>query len=383
MLNCKAILEESRIIVLIFIPLLDAGNDFEIFEAHSLPVPMQQLADGQVVVHNLLAEYELEAKAIAINKERSKYVLLQDDEVRQCIGSLASHCAMHKPSYPINLSKHCIVALFMRNKEKQQKNCETSVRTGAKLPIAEYLSSGVWIIATRKRLQFSIICQGESRPSEKLVEPPIGVINLPMSCTASNDYLSLPAYYQFDSVMKINDRFLSELQAYNFSALDIWSPLHTSLPTYNFSKIPPKLRAIKRMPIEPFIAELQGLGTIIDEFGLPSWAYILMACGSAILVSTIIVVCVYLKQKRKNNKPRERESDKGIRDDEERGASTHHMVAAATVTGTDQAGPPAGPSAPLLGGPPHMPQAAADPSTAVDTIIKRLYPSVAETAAHK
>jgi len=132
-LTCEAVLEEDKIIILISIPLLDASNDFEIFEAHNLPVPMQEQSDGGPVTRDLLAEYELEAKAIAVNKERSKYILLNEDELKQCTGSLASHCAMRSPFYPINLSQFCIISLFMRNKEKQRKKCKTIIRLGSRV----------------------------------------------------------------------------------------------------------------------------------------------------------------------------------------------------------------------------------------------------------
>ena len=221
-LTCDAVLEENKIIVLINIPLLDASNDFEIFEAHSLPVPMQEKVNDEKVTRDILAEYELEAKAIAVDKERTKYILLNADEVQQCTGSLASHCAMRSPIYPINLSQFCIISLFMRNKEKQQQNCRTIVRPSSILPMAEYMSSGVWIITTQNQLQFSVICHDGRAVMEMTADPPIGVLKLPMTCVASNDHLTLPAFYQFDSVVPISDPLLNLLHSHNISSIDIW-----------------------------------------------------------------------------------------------------------------------------------------------------------------
>ena len=356
-------------IVLVHIPLLDAGEQFEIFEAHSLPVPMQQPENGGMVVRKIMAEYELEAPAIAINKERSKYILLRPEEARQCIGTLASHCAMRSPTLPVNLSKACIVALFMRDLEKRKKNCQVAVKTGVRLPLAEYLSTGVWIITTDKRLLFTIICQDGQEAREDTIEPPIGVISLPITCKATNSYLSLPAYFRFDSMEQISDPHLAELRSQNLTSLDIWNPVHTALPTFNFSKLPSKLRALKRMPVAPFIAELQGLETIQKEFIFPSWGYVVIVCGTALLIGGGIAG--YIKRKRKLT-VRERESGEGTR------ASEPHLVAA--VTTLENRLPPREPepAAPLLGEQDTTHRTVDQPSGAVEGIARSLYPRIAE-----
>ena len=258
-LTCDAVLEGDKIIVLINIPLLDASNDFEIFEAHSLPLPLQETENGEKVTRDVLAEYKLEAKAIAVNKERTKYVLLEENEVRQCTGSLAGHCAFHSPVYPVNLSKFCIMSLFMRNKEARHKNCKTEISPSSILPVAKYLSNGVWMITTQKELRLSVVCHNGREVTETNVKPPMGVVNLPMTCVASNDFITLPAFYHFDSVIRISAPWLEELKSYNFSNIDIWKPLYTSMPAFNSTKIPPRLKAMKRLEIEPFIRELKSI----------------------------------------------------------------------------------------------------------------------------
>ena len=376
-LRCEAILERDKIIMLIFIPLLDSSHDFEIFEAHSLPIPMQQKIDGRTIVRNILAEYEIEAKAIAVNKERSRYVLLKKEEVTQCIGTLASHCAMRSPIQPINLSQFCITAIFMNKEDKKRQNCRTIVHTGNILPMAEYLSSGVWIITTQKQLQFTVLCHGDATPQEKVIEPPIDILRLPISCTANNDHISLPAYYQFDSVHHIHDEFLERLMTKNFTAVDIWGPVHTVLPKFNFSKIPPKLQAVKRMAIQPFIDELRSLDTIEDEFILPQWAYIVIACGTGIIIGVIIVAYFYWKKRRAARA--EMRGGGGMGDD---GRSSRSATVAAVSTLGERPAIPREtaderrePSAPLL---PAEPKADLEAALAVQNIIKRLYPSVPE-----
>ena len=203
----------------------------------------------------------------------------------------------------------------MRDRAKRQASCQVSVKTGAVLPMAEYLTTGVWMITTDKRLRFSITCHDGQEPTERVIDSPMGVLNLSMTCTATNDFLSLPAYYQFDSMTRIDDKFLMELQTHNITSLDIWGPVHTSLPHYNFLEIPSKLKDIERIPIEPFIAELQELETIFTESSLPSWAFILIGVGSALLIGAGVAIYLYKRQRRNqkyNCRERERKRDEGL-----------------------------------------------------------------------
>ena len=74
-----------------------------------------------------------------------------------------------------------------------QRDCKSMVYLNSRLPIAEYVHSGVWIIATSDVMKFTIVCQDRSgMQGEVVVHPPLGVIRLNMTCGAANDYLSLP-----------------------------------------------------------------------------------------------------------------------------------------------------------------------------------------------
>ena len=106
-------------------------------------------------------------------------------------------CNPKSPIYQINLSKSCAIALFLKKKENIQRDCKSMVYLNARLPIAEYVHSGVWIIATSDVMKFTIVCQDRSgMQGEVVVHPPLGVIRLNMFCEAANDYLSLPPYYE-------------------------------------------------------------------------------------------------------------------------------------------------------------------------------------------
>ena len=67
----------------------------------------------------------------------------------------------------------------------------------SQLPVAEYIHSGVWVVATYETMKFTIVCQDQSEMQRDItVYPPLGIFKLNMICSAANDYLRLPPYYE-------------------------------------------------------------------------------------------------------------------------------------------------------------------------------------------
>ena len=61
--------------------------------------------------------------------------------------------------YPVSLNRFCITALFVKNPETIEQNCQTVVQLKTVLPMADYLSDVNWIITTQRKLVFSLVCQ--------------------------------------------------------------------------------------------------------------------------------------------------------------------------------------------------------------------------------
>ena len=202
-LTCTTIVEEDKILVVVPVPLLDSNDDFEVYRVHNLPIPFNA-SDG--VMSGSVASYQLEAEAIAVNTQRTNFVLLTQRELEGCSKPSIGFCSIKSPVYPISLNRFCITALFMKNTETVEQNCRPMVRLNAVLPMAEYLTDGNWIITTQRKLVFSLVCQeNEGGTREIEVQPPLDIIRLPMSCSASNEYMSLMPYYQKESKFEVED----------------------------------------------------------------------------------------------------------------------------------------------------------------------------------
>ena len=111
-------MERDAIYIIVPIPLVDSDNEVELYKIIGLPLPIPSSSpppvDENGVRHpSVVAEYQLESPAFAIDIHRSKYTLLTAEEARQCSSELTGFCQIRSTFYPVNLSDKCIIALFM------------------------------------------------------------------------------------------------------------------------------------------------------------------------------------------------------------------------------------------------------------------------------
>ena len=159
--------------------------------------------------NTLVAQYKLETNALAVNADKTKYVILSDNEVQKCANPSVTFCGIKSVVYTINLSKLCVTAMFMKNEHNVNMQCQTIVRPNYMLPLANYLSNGVWIITTQKDLMFSVVCQEtKSKQSIVNVSTPIAKVKLELTCSAFNDYLTLLPYYHTQTEYLVEDTII-------------------------------------------------------------------------------------------------------------------------------------------------------------------------------
>lgn len=287
-LTCRTVLDQDHIYIVISVPLLDENSKYEIYKIHNLPVPFN--TSSKVQSSGMVAKYSLESHAIAVNGDKSKYVLLSDYELQHCANPLQTFCKIGSPIYPINLSELCIIALYLDNEDNINNFCKTMISPSSKKPLAHYLVNGIWIIAATKPLQFTVVCpESNLRESTLKVKPPLGVVKLPMSCTASNNYLYLPAFYQNESKYEINDPFEDVTAIFNISKINLWEPLISKLPNFNDTLVPKHLKTLDKIPMDGLIKELDSLGKILpDDSGKISW-WVWFLVGIGVLAISLVI----------------------------------------------------------------------------------------------
>lgn len=267
MLTCSVVFDNDQILVVISIPLIDRGNQFEIFKVYNLPIPNHELmqtklTDDSSDKRHLVANYQLEAKAIAINQQRTRYILLADDELKRCSNPLISFCEFKSPIYPVNWSKFCIVALLTGSEKRIKQLCKAKVYTNQILPIAQYLSEGTWMVVTAEKLRFTRTCQEPNSGSNTFdINPPLAFVRLNETCAASNNHMTLPPYYKFKSQLEVTTDFSLEtmMANVNFSSIQLWKPINRVLPKVNISYHYENMQSIDEIDMDNLVKEINSL----------------------------------------------------------------------------------------------------------------------------
>ncbi|CAC5412413.1 unnamed protein product [Mytilus coruscus] len=139
LLTCTTVLYNDKILAIISLPLLDSNNRFEVYKAYNLPMPMK---NNSTKLLTMVAKFDINVEYFAVNAERSKYVLLNNDEINKCTDRFTKFCKIASPVYPITLSKNCAISLFMKKENDIDKFCKVLVEPSSIFPMANYISSG-------------------------------------------------------------------------------------------------------------------------------------------------------------------------------------------------------------------------------------------------
>ena len=106
-LNCAAIIEDDKLIILIVIPLVDANEKYQLYEIHNLAFP-DPFQGSRSTDTNLMALYRLESEALMVNTSRTEYILLSREELYSCSQSEGHYCNAHRARLSITKSKHAL-----------------------------------------------------------------------------------------------------------------------------------------------------------------------------------------------------------------------------------------------------------------------------------
>lgn len=208
---------------------------------------------------------------------------------------------------PVNLNQLCILALFFKDEQKTNDYCYRLVQTNTLLPMGTYLTQGLWVIGTKEKIDFSIVCLGISgRKSIKTlttqsIDPPLGIIQLEPGCHAANNFLSLPPYYFFEEQIDVPDPYRELLELHNMTEFKLWEPFSQALPNFSKLELPTNLSIIKQIPMDDLILKLRGMRRVeIRDTSWPLWAYIVI--DSVVCIAIAGIVFLYLRY-RKHKKP--------------------------------------------------------------------------------
>ena len=137
--------------------------------------------------------YQLEGSNLAITKDNNYVSILIEAEFIQCTLAQGHFCNLNTALYHIDYSNWCLVAMFLKENNRINKDCKLSV-TNITGPQAIYLDQGLWAIYVEKPTQMEIRCPKVTQV--KSLKPPITLINLQPACSAFSSGVKLPPYFK-------------------------------------------------------------------------------------------------------------------------------------------------------------------------------------------
>ena len=108
------------------------------------------------------------------------------------------------------------------------------------------MSHYLWFMASQNTLTFTVVCLKKQKET-RVINSPLGVIKLNMSCIAKYNYLIILPYYHNESKSNIQDQFIDNLPSYNGSNLQIWKPFMSTVPNFTKTDIPTVLKDTKEI----------------------------------------------------------------------------------------------------------------------------------------
>ncbi len=289
-LTCATLVQDYKFLTVVNIPLLDHLSEYEVYQVHNIPIPYYNAS--------MTARYDLESPVIAVNKKRSEYILMTDQEANQCNVAPKGFCPVTSPIYPATHSHLCIVALFQRRTKDIATNCQTIVDTNAVLPLARKIANGDWIVVANDALQFVVMCD-DNLQYEVITKTPLFHLKLPMACYAISEYMTIPAYYDQESAFPVLDTEASLLRLRNYSTQSLWKPVSSLNESISIETIR-QLPQMDRYPMRSMIKQLNRMRESQDPTGP---GLLRMLTTSFSMISFILVtlggvaISIYLKLK--------------------------------------------------------------------------------------
>ena len=293
-LKCATLFEDNHVIITIYVPLVELTQSYEVFKAYSLPVPL--IGSTLHRKKELLAYYKLESSYLAINPERTKYILLNDEHAYQCIDPTLRICNVKEPVRNVNVGKSCILSNFMEDQAKVKKHCDVWMRHSF-LPTAIYLANDVYLTITKRKFNFNVICNDERSSKQRIqVYPPYGFLNLHRNCVATSSAFTLMGYYERHSIENVTNPAAYMLKSYNFTNFRVRDDItKLNIIQNNTMMLPKKLDDLDEFPLNTLLDHLDNL-RLIEQMTSPKhfpiWGYlvIIICTGIAIL---ILICCIW------------------------------------------------------------------------------------------
>ena len=170
-------------------PLSEQEEYYDIHRVASVPY----YADPS---NTTILQYDLEADAIAITKDRSRYRPLSLAEAKPCEPPAVTHCPTAGPAYDTNNAPLCVTSLLIQDQGNAKRLCHLRTRPAPAAPVVRPLGQSNWLMFSPHSLHMTLSCAPQVQPAKDHVTIPTGtsLVVLPDGCKATSSVVNLPAH---------------------------------------------------------------------------------------------------------------------------------------------------------------------------------------------
>ena len=299
-IGCSTILDHSTVVIIIRIPVLDTEHVYRVYRILNFPIPLPTHTQPEGAPR-WAASFRLESQALAVNKDRTKYILLSDVEALHCSANSNEICRIHSPIYITNGRGSCEMALFRRRRTEVERYCKVTVGSNSRFPMAVSVGKGVWVIATHESIDFSVSCMGGDRDTVDTVtaRAPLSTVRIGDGCTAYGDSIILSQQLRGSSAYDGLD--VIKIPPINVTDSAVWSPITQKFPNFSASSIPAALRDIEEIPVSKMMEKLEILSRnrpLLDgQTSSPHILWIVSALAIGVAFAALVGVGCWCKRR--------------------------------------------------------------------------------------
>ena len=182
------LVEENQFLLLIDVPIQDRAQQIQIYQIINLPVP----------VGNYSMRYTMETKYLGVTYDRTKAMDIPEEQFKLCKEANRQFCPLLTPLQPLTNPPSCVAALYTKNSREIDRLCELSTKAQPEIYLPIPLAPNVWAIISspfKQQLPVTVICPTKSATSIH-ISPPIHVLKLEPTCSATSQHFHLPPKYE-------------------------------------------------------------------------------------------------------------------------------------------------------------------------------------------
>ena len=288
-LRMHILVEENQFLLLIDVPIQDRAQQIQIYQILNLPVP----------VGNYSMRYTMETKYLGVTYDRTKAMDIPEEQFKLCKEANGQFCPLLTPLQPLTNPPSCVAALYTKNSREIDCLCELTTKAQPEIYLPIPLAPNVWAIISspfKQQPPVTVICP--TKPATSIhISPPIHVLKLEPTCSATSQHFHLPPKYEDTHVTMNFSIYNANLDIINISSALFRITQH--ILSVQQQEMLEKLAALPPVPIKRITMEL--MGEVLQETLLsdkPFWLCpsFLMGCIEFVASIMSTVACIAKKK---------------------------------------------------------------------------------------